>query len=102
MNSTPLEDWSSRAGDSALQQVQYLASKVAESTGDDKTVAPSKSVAGTGGVVYNNVKYNKGAAASKSSSELKPDMALSPNSKREEQVWTALANLELDSKYMHT
>ena len=99
---TSLNGWSGKRGESMLQQVQYMASKVAESTAAaDKrkkiSKSDSKSVAGTGGVVYNNIKYNRGAPITPGES-LTPNLELSANSKREEQVWTALANLELDSK----
>jgi hypothetical protein len=100
---TPLSNWSGETGDSALRQVQYLASKVAESTaateGRKKAKSDSKSVAGTGGRVYNNAKYNGGASKAQSSRNLQPDApSVSSNLKQEDQVWTALANLELDSK----
>jgi hypothetical protein len=95
--------WSGVTGDSALSQVEYLASKVAESTGAaegrKKTKPYSKYVAGSGGRVYNNVKSNGGASKVQSSTTPQPDAQdISPNSKQEEQVWTSLANLELDSK----
>ena len=100
---TPLRSWSGATGDSALRQVEYLASKVAESTaaaeGRKKTKPDSKSVTGTGGRVYSKVKYNGGASKAQSSVILQPDaQGISRNSKQEEQVWTSLANLELDSK----
>jgi hypothetical protein len=100
---TPLRSWSGETGDSALRQVEYLASKVAESTaaaeGRKKTKPDSKSATGTGGLVYSNVKYNGGSSKVQSSPALQPDaQVVSPNSKQEEQVWTSLANLELDSK----
>lgn len=105
-------DWSSRTGDSALRQVQFLASKVAESTAAGekagKVVGKSgpKSVRGTGGVVYNNPEFNRGVLLDNEKSDgdfiLNPNLEIRVNSKREEQVWTALANLELDSKFcMH-
>lgn len=96
---TPLKNWSGGTGDSALRQVEYLASKVAESTvaaeGRKKTKPDSKSA----GRVYNNVKYNGRASKVQSSTILQPDaQEISQSSKQEEQVWTSLANLELDSK----
>jgi hypothetical protein len=101
-------EWSAKTGDSALRQVQFLASKVAESTaaGEKKGKVVGKrgrrSVRGTGGVVYNNPEFNRGplgdADESDESSILNPSLEIKVNSKREEQVWTALANLELDSK----
>ena len=50
---------------------------------------------GQGGGVFNNEKYNfvaREKLGSKTSPAIKPEAT-----KREEQVWTALANLELDS-----
>jgi len=122
-------DWSSRAGDSALRQVQMLASKVAESTAasEEKSGIPrssrrkrrskssattsSKMVGGIGGVVFNNPEYNRnmdentaGGAIYKrmqtdNESILNPDLEVLAGGKREDQVWVALANLELDSKF---
>ena len=100
-------DWSAEAGDSALRQVQFLASKVAESTAAGEKVGKvvgkrgPKSVRGTGGVVYNNPEFNRGVLLDNESGEssiLNPNLEIKVNSKREEQVWIALANLELDSK----
>lgn len=103
-------DWSSRTGDSALRQVQFLASKVAESTAAGekagKVVGKSgpKSVRGTGGVVYNNPEFNRGVLLDNEKSDgdfiLNPNLEIRVNSKREEQVWTALANLELDMQLL--
>ena len=107
LQNSPLEDWSGKTGDSALRQVQFLASKVAESTAAGEQTsryidkAGSKFVRGTGGVVYNNPEFNRGMGSNdgESSSTLNPNMEIKLNSKREDQVWTALANLELDSKF---
>lgn len=98
-----LSSWSAKAGESALQQVTFLASKVAESTdekgGTSLNTGGQVNVAGTGGVVYNNPEFNKGVQKSGDKSTiLQPALEVSPRSKRQEQVWTALANLELDSK----
>ncbi len=110
---TPLSDWSAKTGESALRQVQFLASKVAETTAaadDEKLVEKfvgkggSKSVRGIGGVLYNNPEYNRSVMRNEegeSSSLLDPTLEISMNAKREEQVWTALANLELDSKCLY-
>jgi hypothetical protein len=101
-------DWSAKTGDSALRQVQNLASKVAESTAAGEKVGKvvskrgRKSVRGTGGVVYNNPEFNRGVLGDDESGEssiLNPSLEIKVDSKREEQVWAALANLELDSKF---
>jgi hypothetical protein len=104
------EDWIGKTGDTALRQVQFLASKVAESTaaaegGYSKIVNRDdcKDVSGTGGLLYNNPKYNTQLAIggpAKAAALLQPSLEISSNSKREEQVWAALANLELDSKFI--
>lgn len=105
LKSTGLSDWSSKAGDSALRQVQFLASKVAESTAaadGNKIITKdaSKTVRGIGGVVYNNPEYNKNMDQNyEVTSILNPNMEISTSAKREDQVWMALANLELDSKF---
>lgn len=66
--------------------------------------AASKYVQGTGGVVYNNPEYNSGMSREQTadSSILRPNLEIESNAKREEQVWTALANLELDSKLFNS
>ena len=105
-STSPWSDWSAKTGDSALRQVQFLASKVAESTAaaeEEKFVGKQgpKSVRGIGGVVYNNPEFNRGVLRNEEgdgTSILNPTLEISMNAKREEQVWTALANLELDSK----
>jgi hypothetical protein len=98
-----LSSWSEKAGESALRQVTFLASKVAESTEKGGATTFKKddnvNVAGTGGVVYNNANFNKGAQKTGSTADLlRPNLEVTPKSMREEQVWTALASLELDSK----
>lgn len=109
-SASPLGEWSAKTGNTALRQVQFLASKVAESTAaaEDKGTKfvgknGPKSVRGIGGVVYNNPEFNRGVlsgdeASSSGNSILSPSLEISTSAKREEQVWTALANLELDSK----
>lgn len=71
----------------------------------------SKSPRGTGGLVYNNEQYNTNTKdemeqavtksptklSSTAETEIVADLEVSPSSNKEEQVWTALANLELDS-----
>lgn len=106
ISASAFSEWSAKTGDSALRQVQFLASKVAESTAageEEKFVGKQgpKSVQGIGGVVYNNPEYNRGVVKYDNeggTSILNPTLEISMNAKREEQVWTALANLELDSK----
>jgi hypothetical protein len=107
---TPPKDWIGQTGETALRQVQFLASKVAESTSaaegrDSKTINRDdcKEVSGTGGLVYNNAQWNTQLATggpANTAAVLPPSLEISPNSKREEQVWAALANLELDSKFI--
>ena len=72
----------------------------------------SKNPGGTGGLVYNNTQYNTVTAEgvdkevtespsttdTASDTEKMADLKVSPSSNKQEQVWTALANLELDSK----
>lgn len=112
-NKSAWGDWSAKTGDSALRQVQFLASKVAESTASGQKFGKMvgkrgpKSVRGTGRVVFNNPEFNRGIivpdeespSMSDEASILNPSLEIKVNSKREEQVWTALANLELDSKF---
>jgi hypothetical protein len=94
-----LSDWSEEAGINALRQVQTLASKVAEST-DGNVVSDGtteySAVAGEGGTVFS--KISREARGNTGGSILRPNLEVSPKSKRQEQVWSALANLELDSK----
>jgi hypothetical protein len=119
LKNSGLSDWSSRAGDSALRQVQVLASKVAESTAagegakmiktKDKmmTKSASKMVQGIGGAVYNNPEFNRNMddtgeysrnVDDEDDSIVTPNLEMRTGGKREDQVWVALANLELDSK----
>ena len=121
---------SERAGNAALDNVQMLASKVAESTGGSRTISSnsprgylrqakarisksdSATPGGTGGLVYNNKQYStinkeeggqstaaSAAPTTKESSSVAADLQVSPSSNKEDQVWTALANLELDSTF---
>jgi hypothetical protein len=112
LKNSELSDWSSRAGDSALRQVQFLASKVAASEGEKRIARnkknkknASKAVRGIGGVVFNNPEYNRNMDDNELSSRLMYDEAtmnsnleLRTGDQGEDQVWVALANLELDSK----
>lgn len=93
-----LSEWSEAAGNNALRQVQSLASKVAESTaaGDEEDVEMPDHVAGTGGGVFNN----ESKRARDKSSILRPTSEVTRRSKRQEQVWSALANLELDMQLL--
>ena len=97
--------WAERTGESALFGVQYLASKVAESNaayGDDKPVTKAGSlyVSGSGGNVYNNVNFNMQKAGSTRSGTIsRPNLKISSKLNQQDQVWTALANLELDSEF---
>lgn len=116
--------WSMTAGDTALRQVQFLASKVAQST----ETAVDKNDVGEGmfgdlrsklfkqttkrnrsADVFNNAEYNE--YTEKQQSEQKaPNTSLqntrkvrpqvSSSSKRDEQVWAALSNLELDMQLL--
>lgn len=54
---------------------------------------------GEGGGIFNNAEFNTLAQKAAVSKLKRSDLAVSSSDKREEQVWTALANLELDSKY---
>jgi hypothetical protein len=99
--------------------VQVLASKVAESTAagegakmiktKDKmmTKSASKMVQGIGGAVYNNPEFNRNMddtgeysrnVDDEDDSIVTPNLEMRTGGKREDQVWVALANLELDSK----
>lgn len=91
-----LSDWSEAAGNSALRQVQLLASKVAESTAAGDDVELPHHVAGTGGEVFSK----ESKRARDKSSILRPTLEVTPRSKRQEQVWSALANLELDMQLL--
>lgn len=113
---TILGDWPGKTGEAALRKVQFLASKVAESTSAAEeskrnSKFSSKEGRGTGGNVFGNPQLNgerlekDGINAEvakdmviKTDSKRDKDMVIKPNSKREEQVWIALANLEIDSK----
>jgi hypothetical protein len=56
--------------------------------------------AGESGGVFNNAEYNFLARENGSDRSLqRPNSEILSMSKREEQVWTALANLEIDSKF---
>ena len=52
---------------------------------------------GEGGGVFNNAEYNTVAKEAKVAKLKRSDLEVSSTDRREEQVWTALANLELDS-----
>lgn len=93
-----LSDWSEEAGNNALRSVQRLASKVAESTaaGDGDGLGNVQHVAGTGGEVFSK----ESKRARDKSSILRPALEVTPRSKRQEQVWSALANLELDMQLL--
>lgn len=131
-----MSSWSMSAGDTALRQVQFLASKVAEST--DTSVEANEGESLLGGLrsrvmnrkqkkpsslgVFNNAEYNdytekeqqeqqqtqsKSSAGSSSVPEQAARMnnrrsrpQVSSNSKRDEQVWAALSNLELDMQLL--
>ena len=129
--------WPSAAGATALRQVQFLASKVSESTDamdeskfslamrrQNRMQSPnpgrktnsmtkrrqrkareeanrernSVDPVGEGGGVFNSEKYNEVAKKADKSKLKRSDLEVSSSDRREEQVWTALANLELDSK----
>jgi hypothetical protein len=152
-----IEMWPGFAGETALRQVQAIASKVSESTdaADESKYSLDTRLRRTGvttvpfnarssdndngagvsrsssngpvrrfkrriqragkkqnGGVFNNAEYNmmarKDSDNSNSYSVVDDDKSsvsrpkeVSSSSKREEQVWTALANLELDSKYYY-
>jgi hypothetical protein len=107
-NQNPYSEFSGLAGESALQQVQFLASKVAESTAaaergqKKKTVSKddSRFVRGTGGTIFNNKKYNTGKRLGVKAMN-DDTLQVSSDSTKSDQVWTALANLELDSTYIY-
>ncbi len=116
--------WSMTVGDTALRQVQFLASKVAESTetavdqndvgegmfGDLKSRLFKQATKRTRSAdVFNNAEYNEYTEKEKSqqktpSSSLQNTRKVRPqvssNSKRDEQVWAALSNLELDMQLL--
>ncbi|CAJ1954676.1 unnamed protein product [Cylindrotheca closterium] len=99
-----LSDWSEQTGESALRQVQRMASKVAESKDvgyadvrDQDYENSPKNVAGTGGDVF---KQRSKQVLDQQSSVLRPNYQLSSRNKREEQVWSALKNLELDMQML--
>lgn len=98
-----LTKWSEQAGETALRQVQAMASKVAEDAEIkdvdvwdqvDKNIP--KNTAGTGGDVFSK----RTKQARDRSSLLHPNLQLSSRNKREEQVWSALRNLELDMQML--
>jgi hypothetical protein len=131
--------WPSAAGATALRQVQFLASKVSESTdamdeskfslamrrqnrmqssnlgGKNNSMTKrrqrierekakkernSLDPVGEGGGVFNSEKYNEVAKKADKAKLKRSDLEVSSSDRREEQVWTALANLELDSKLL--
>lgn len=116
--------WSMTAGDTALRQVQFLASKVAQSTetsvdqndvgegmfGDMRTRLFKKTAKRTRSAdVFNNAEYNEYTSKQQSqqsttNSSLQNTRKVRPqvssNSKRDEQVWAALSNLELDMQLL--
>ena len=97
-NQRTMSDWAEETGNSALRQVQALAAKVAESTdGNYEEMNKSNAVAGTGGVVF-----QKGAEEAKvpGSLLLSPNLEVAVRSRQEEQVWSALANLEVDMQLL--
>ena len=53
---------------------------------------------GEGAGVFNNAEYSPVAKKEGVTKLKRSDLDVSSSDKREEQVWTALANLELDSK----
>eukprot|EP00980_Cylindrotheca_fusiformis_P031115 scaffold25830_cov162-Cylindrotheca_fusiformis.AAC.16 len=92
-----LSEWSEEAGLNALRSVQSLASKVAESTGaQESNLRMPQSVAGTGGKVFSQ----ESKEVRDKSSIMRPALEVTPRSKRQEQVWSALANLELDMQLL--
>jgi hypothetical protein len=111
---TFLGEWPGKTGEAALRKVQFLASKVAESTSaaeESKRNHKNSWARGTGGNVFDNPQVNgeniekddvnAGVAKDmviKTNTKRDKDMVIKPTSKREEQVWIALANLEIDSK----
>jgi hypothetical protein len=108
LKSSDLSDWSLRAGDSALRQVQRLASKVAESTAAAEeestmtrntklTKGADKMVQGIGGAVYNNPEFNRNMDENEGT-VMNTNIDEGSGTKRQDQVWVALANLELDSE----
>ena len=130
-NKSELSSWSQTAGDTALRQVQFLASKVSEST--ETSVEKNDGESMLGGLrarvfgtvfgntrrknkgVFDNAEYNeyldKGQRQLQTSQRLMlPDSSsqrgsnrrptVSSNSKRDEQVWAALSNLELDMQLL--
>ena len=115
--------WSMTAGDTALRQVQFLASKVAQSTetavdkndvgegmfGDLRSRLFKQTTKRTRSAdVFNNAEYNgyteKQQSEKKSLSSLQNTRKVRPqvssSSKRDEQVWAALSNLELDMQLL--
>ena len=114
-----LSDWSMTAGDTALRQVQFLASKVAESTETAVETTRGETMlesvktrlrvgskrSSTG--VFNNAEYNDYTEKQPTSQQQQsmPNSRrsrpqVSSNSKRDEQVWAALSNLELDMQLL--
>lgn len=82
-----------KLGDSALQQVQKLASSVAESTAAASVDRPNN-VEGLGGPVYANGQYSSSGLMTPFPSN---SVAIRSTDLPSEQVWKALANLERDS-----
>ncbi|VEU35918.1 unnamed protein product [Pseudo-nitzschia multistriata] len=118
-----LSAWSGTAGDTALRQVQFLAARVSESTetsvekhdGDSMLSSlaarvveripgsPSSKRRSNKGV-FDNSQYNqykKGNEAPVNTPQRKNTRSkVSSNSKRNEQVWAALSNLEQDMQLL--
>ena len=125
-NKSELSSWSQTAGDTALRQVQFLASKVSEST--ETSVEKNDGESMLGGLrarvfgtvfgntrrknkgVFDNAEYNEYLEKGTSQRLMLPDSSsqrgsnrrptVSSNSKRDEQVWAALSNLELDMQLL--
>jgi len=93
-----LSKWSEQAGETVLRQVQTMASTVAEDTDSveefDENL-PNR-IAGTGGDVFSK----RSKRVRDRSSLLRPKLELSSKNKRQEQVWSALRNLELDMQIL--
>jgi hypothetical protein len=100
MKAPPLVSWTQAMGESALKHVQNLASRVAESNaaGMSDMNGPIIRTTTLEKDTTNNVKGIGGPVMTTEVTKTTPT-PLQPPTLREQQVWTALANLERDSKY---
>jgi len=93
---------SEEVGETVLQQVQSLASRVAAANERGRVGRDPSSVKGTGGRAFKKALRPLAPLANKYSSrrEKQEQERHENNNRDEKQVWTALENLERDSEYI--